>query len=222
MLKSPTLSEAVKLNVVVYSTFQPSTAPAEFYQAADPRHGELAALITRIASGDQGAVADLYERTKKQLYGLVLRILRNTAAAEEVLMDVYLQVWRQASHYDARRGRPFTWLATIARSRALDRLRAGRHEEQWPEEIDTVDVAALPSDVEEAVVANERRRIVAAALDTLSLQEREVIELAYFSGLTQREMATQLGQPLGTVKTRVRRALTKLRDTLRPSMELLQ
>jgi RNA polymerase sigma-70 factor (ECF subfamily) len=222
MLKSPTLSEAVKLNVVVYSTVQHSTASAEFYPAAHPRHSELAALITRIASGDQGALGDLYERTKKQVYGLALRILRNAATAEEVLTDVYLQVWRQASHYDARRGRPFTWLATIARSRALDRLRSGKPEEQWPEEIEAADVVAHSSGIEEAVAANERRRIVIAALEALSTKEREVIELAYFSGLTQREMATQLGQPLGTVKTRVRRALTKLRETLRPSMELLR
>ena len=222
MLKSPTLSEAVKLNVVVYSTLRHSTASAELYPAAHPHHGELAALITRIASGDQGAVAALYERTKKQLYGLVLRILRNPATAEEVLMDVYLQVWRQASHYDAQRGRPFTWLATIARSRALDRLRAVKPEDQWPDEIETVDVTAHPSDMEEAVMANERRQIVSAALDTFSPREREVIELAYFSGLTQREMASQLDQPLGTIKTRVRRALTKLRETLRPSMELLR
>jgi RNA polymerase sigma-70 factor (ECF subfamily) len=207
--------------MVVYSTSQNSTASAELSPPAQPRHSGLEALITLIASGDQDALAALYDQTKKQVYGLVLRILRNEATAEEVLMDVYLQVWRQAGHYDAAKGRPFTWLAMMARSRAIDRLRSGKPEEQWPEEIETAHVIAHPSGMEEAVAANERRQIVIAALDTLSPQEREVIELAYFSGLTQSEMASQLGQPIGTIKTRVRRGLMKLRETLGPSMELL-
>lgn len=174
-------------------------------------------LIGRIAAGDQSALTALYDGTKRLVYGLVLRIVGNTATAEEVLLDVYSQVWRQASSYDRRRGAPLAWMMTIARTRAIDRLRSGRQEHQRKEQLEAAGNApAATGDPEEASVIAERRRIVRSALESLAAEQREVIELAYYSGLSHSEIAARLGQPLGTVKTRTRLGMMKLREKLHP------
>jgi RNA polymerase sigma-70 factor (ECF subfamily) len=174
-------------------------------------------LIKGIAEGDQSAMATLYDSTSKLVFGLVLRILQDRETAEEVLLDVYTQVWRQATSYDAQRGTPLAWLMTIARSRALDRLRSGWQERQRKEPLDAVSEARdLASNPEEMTVSAERQRLVRQALGMLSPEQREVIELAYYSGLSHSEIAAQLGQPLGTVKTRTRLGLMKLREALKP------
>jgi RNA polymerase sigma-70 factor (ECF subfamily) len=132
---------------------------------------------------------------------------------------VYTQVWRQASNYDVNRGAPLAWLLTIARSRSIDRLRSGRHD-QNKEPLDNIsNLSGAGISPEEATVHSERQQIVRSALDTLSPEQREVIELAYYSGMSHSEIALKLGQPLGTVKTRTRLAMMKLRDMLRPVME---
>jgi RNA polymerase sigma-70 factor (ECF subfamily) len=173
-------------------------------------------LIRKMAEGDQSALATLYDSTSRLVFGLVLRILADRSTAEEVLLDVFTQAWRQAGLYDARRGRPLAWLMTIARSRAIDRLRSGRLEQQSREPLESAGQLASPTDdPEEASLASERQRLVREALATLSLEQREVIELAYYSGLSHSEIALKLGQPLGTVKTRTRLGMMKLRDALR-------
>jgi RNA polymerase sigma-70 factor (ECF subfamily) len=181
------------------------------------RDQELIALVGRVATGDQSALATLYDTTNRLIYGLILRVLSEAGAAEEVLLDVYTQVWRQAASYDTQRGSPLAWLTTIARSRAIDRLRSGWQTQQRQESLDVIsDRETNAASPEEATVMSERQRLVRQALAQLSPEQREVIELAYYSGLSHSEIAARLGQPLGTVKTRTRLGMMKLRDALAP------
>lgn len=184
------------------------------------RDQDWVALIKRVAEGDQYALNQLYDSTNRLVFGLVLRILNDRSTAEEVLLDVYTQVWRQAALYDRSRGAPLAWMITIARSRAIDRLRSGRLEQQTKESIDAVgELRATSISPEESTFSSERRQLIHTALDALSPEQREVIELAYYSGLSHTEIATKLNQPLGTVKTRTRLGMMKLRESLRPLME---
>lgn len=175
--------------------------------------------IASVAAGDQAALARFYDATADLVHGLVLRIVRDPGAAEEVTLDVYQQVWRRAASYDAERGRPSTWLLTIARSRAIDRLRATARErgrealQDHPGLVDPAEDPGLGAEGE------ERRRHVLAALATLPPDQRRAIELAFFEGLTHVEVAERLGEPLGTVKTRIRTGMIRLRDALRPLAE---
>ncbi|HEY6327933.1 MAG TPA: sigma-70 family RNA polymerase sigma factor [Blastocatellia bacterium] len=183
---------------------------------------EWRGLITRVAEGDQQALATLYDKTSRLVFGLVLRILSDSSAAEEVTLDVYTQVWRQASSYSASRGTPMAWLLTIARSRAIDRFRSGRQEQQRKESLDVAtEQAAAGDSPERASALSEQRTIVRSALNELSAEQREVIELAYYQGLSHSEIAAQLGQPLGTVKTRTRLGMIKLRELLGPAVGAL-
>ena len=177
---------------------------------------ELVTLIKGVVDQDQHAMARLYDATSRVVYGLVLRIVGDASAAEEVLLDVYMQVWRQASRYSEDRGSPMAWLTTIARSRALDRLRAGSQDRQRSQPLELVGHQATSVGADDAVMASELQKFIHRALDTLSPEQREVIELAYYRGLSHREIALELGQPLGTVKTRTRLGMIKLREMLKP------
>ncbi|MFL6274958.1 MAG: sigma-70 family RNA polymerase sigma factor [Blastocatellia bacterium] len=184
---------------------------------AGHRNQDLVALIRRVAGGEQSALTTLYDATNRLVFGLIIRVVGDRASAEEVLLDVYTQVWRQAAAYDTSRGVPLAWIMTIARSRAIDRLRAGRQDQQRKEPLDAIgEVSASGISPEEASLYSERQRLVRNALQTLSPEQREVIELAYYSGLSHSEIALKLSQPLGTVKTRTRLGMIKLRDMLRP------
>jgi RNA polymerase sigma-70 factor (ECF subfamily) len=181
------------------------------------RNQDLVALIGRVAAGEQSALTAIYDATNRLVFGLILRIVVDRATAEEVLLDVYTQVWRQAASYDVSRGVPLAWVMTIARSRAIDRVRAGRSDQQRKEPLEAIgEVSDAGVSPEEASVYSERQRLVRSALATLVPEQREVIELAYYSGLSHSEIALKLGQPLGTVKTRTRLGMMKLRDMLRP------
>jgi RNA polymerase sigma-70 factor (ECF subfamily) len=162
-------------------------------------------------------LAFLYDASSRLVYGLALRILGDAGAAEEVTLDVYLQVWRQADRFDATRGRVSTWLMTMARSRAIDKLRAKPRELSESETLEAV--AEAPSEIpgpEQSAGLAQQQAQVRKALDTLSEEQRHVIELAFFSGLSQSEIALKLNEPLGTIKTRIRSGMLKLRDLLRP------
>ncbi|HXG67855.1 MAG TPA: sigma-70 family RNA polymerase sigma factor [Blastocatellia bacterium] len=173
-------------------------------------------LIQKIADGDQSALSALYDATSRLVFGLILRIVGDRSTAEEVLLDVYTQVWRQAAQYDTKRGAPLSWLMTIARSRAIDRFRSGR-QDQLKDPLETAgEVRANSMNPEEATASSERQELVREALNSLSPEQREVIELAYYSGLSHSEIALKLNQPLGTVKTRTRLAMIKLREMLKP------
>lgn len=183
------------------------------------REQELISLVQRIAKSDQSALATLYDTTNRLAYGLILRVLGDASTAEEVLLDVYTQVWRQAANYDTGRGSPLAWITTIARTRAIDRLRSGWQDRQRKEPLDLLnDRETTAANPEQASVNSERQRFVRSALTSLSPEQREVIELAYYGGLSHSEIAAKLNQPLGTVKTRTRLGMIKLREALAPML----
>ena len=188
-------------------------------RAIKTRDDDWAALIKRVADGDQSALTALYDSTSRLVFGLILRVVGDRATAEEVVLDVYTQVWRQAANYDTGRGAPLAWIMTIARTRGIDRLRSSKHDLR-KEPLDSIGEArSTNASPEENTVLSERRNLVRSALDLLSAEQREVIELAYYAGLSHSEIALKLNQPLGTVKTRTRLGMMKLRDTLRPMLE---
>ena len=167
-------------------------------------------LIGRMARGDRSGLEGLYDRYGQLLFNLVVRVVRNRSDAEEVLQEVFLQAWRSAPRYDPSRGSPEAWLIMMARSRAIDATRAARR-------ISEPHALASPEDFTEPVadVAGEveARALVTTALGELTAAQREVLELAFYDGLSQSEIATRTGAPLGTVKTRTRMALERLRQT---------
>ena len=184
-------------------------------------HGELArnvawhGYLRRISDGDQSAIAALYDESKSMVYGLACRVLRVPSDAEEVTLDVYLQVWRTALSYDPRRGSVVAWLLTIARSRAIDRLRATAGTTSLSDPLnDRREPVAPDLDPEMASLARSERVRIRSALMALSPDQRRAIELAFFRGLTHRELAVHFGVPLGTIKTRIRTGMSKLRDLL--------
>jgi RNA polymerase sigma-70 factor (ECF subfamily) len=193
--------------------------PPDHISEIEARSQEWAALIGRVAEGDQDALTTLYDATNRFIYGLLLRILGNTATAEEVLLDVYVQLWKQAARYDRQRGNPRAWLVTMARSRAIDRMRAEGQAAQRGAQLEEATTIAATHDAEWMVTHGEMQQLVCTALENLSPEQREVIELAFYSGMTHSEIATRLNQPIGTVKTRVRRGMIKLRELLGPVLE---
>lgn len=177
-------------------------------------------LLAAIARRDEQALAALYDRYKVILFSLILRILHSRPEAEDVLQEAFLQVWQKAKSYDESRGRPFTWLVTIARSRAIDRLRMLGARDRL-----AIGAASEASeDTGDAVtdaILSERGKIVREALAELPEDQRQVLLLAYFDGFTQSEIARRIGSPLGTVKTRMRSGMKKLREMLGDSVKLM-
>lgn len=170
-------------------------------------------VIKAIAARDEAALALLYDRYRVVVFGLLMRILNNREEAEDVLQEVFLQVWRKADDFDETRGRPFTWLVTLARSRGIDRLRSLATRERITE-AGAKEVSEEVSDAASDTFKSEQRGLVNSALAQLPEEQKRPLMLAYFEGLTQSEIATNLGAPLGTVKTRMRSGLTKLRELL--------
>jgi RNA polymerase sigma-70 factor (ECF subfamily) len=173
---------------------------------------EHARLLARAALGDEVAFAAFYDATASRTYGLVLRLVRNHAVAEEVTQEVYLQVWRTASRFDETRGNAMPWLLTVAHRRAVDRIRAtearSRLDTAYQQSNRTID-HDVTSD---GALASLQASRVRAALESLSRHQREALELAYFGGRTHTEVAAVLGIPLGTAKTRIRDGLRRLRS----------
>jgi RNA polymerase sigma-70 factor (ECF subfamily) len=170
-------------------------------------------VLRAIAGGDEQSLSTLYTRYKLILFSLILRIVHSQPEAEDVLQEVFLQVWRKASDFDEARGRPFTWLVTLARSRAIDRLRALDSRDRTATEA-ARDVPDSISDASDDAVKSEQAGIVRGALVQLPEEQRRILVLAYFEGLTQSEIAERLTTPLGTVKTRMRSGMIKLRELL--------
>jgi RNA polymerase sigma-70 factor (ECF subfamily) len=170
-------------------------------------------LLKAIAARDEAALAELYDRYDRILFGLLMRILNNREEAEDVLQEVFLQVWRKAADFDESRGRPFTWLVTLARSRGIDRLRTLASRERVAE-AGAREVTEEISDAATDAFKSEQRGLVSNALATLPDEQKRPIMLAYFDGLTQSEIARHLGAPLGTVKTRMRMGMIRLRELL--------
>jgi RNA polymerase sigma-70 factor (ECF subfamily) len=173
-------------------------------------------LLERIAQKDQQALAELYDRFAKVLFSVLLRLLRNEARAQEVLQDVFVQIWERASSYDARLGKPLTWAVILARNKAIDQLRSMQREGKVIDLLKGfVEESALPPEtVHQEVATHELAETMKRALRELPAEQRCAIELAFFQGLTQSEIANELRQPLGTVKARIRRGMLHLRSSL--------
>lgn len=193
-------------------------APGRPAAAAEPG-AKLATLLARVALGDQRAFADLYRQASAHLYAVAVRIVRNGPVAEEVLQEAFVSVWHHAGTYDAAKSQPITWLTSIVRNRCLDQLRR--------REVDTVSVPAgdedgapawdPPSDGPtpvELLLAGADARALRNCVDALEAGPRQAIALAFFQGLSHAELARQLSEPLGTVKSWVRRGLERLRRCL--------
>jgi RNA polymerase sigma-70 factor (ECF subfamily) len=179
---------------------------------ASLQHAYDAALIQRMMAGDESALSLIYDRYSAMLFGMLIRILQDRGAAEEVLQDCFLQLWRNAAHFDTSRGSLPAWLMVIARNRGISRLR-GRRDREVLEEDDGgyANTFASTQNVEDDAARAELARSLTVALAKLPSEQRQALELAYFEGMTQSEIAARTGCPLGTVKTRVRTAMQSLK-----------
>jgi RNA polymerase sigma-70 factor (ECF subfamily) len=172
---------------------------------------ELVSLVKRMARGDRDAFGSLYDRLSSLVFTMAMRIMQERSAAEDLLQEVFLQVWRDASSYSPDRGSPEAWIITVTRSRGIDKLRSMRRRERGF--VSMEDPAGREyAKVESSAATSDARIMMKSALAQLSETQRRVLELAYFDGLTQSEIAERLKEPLGTVKTRIRAALTRLRE----------
>jgi RNA polymerase sigma-70 factor, ECF subfamily len=167
------------------------------------------ALVTAIRSGDQGAMAALYDRYSSIVYSVALRVLQDTGAAEDVLQEIFMQLWRNPGAFDANRGNMVAWLAVISRHRAIDALRRRRPENNIEDLVVSVE-PDLASDADRTRTMDKVR----GALQTMPQTQRSALEMAYFEGLTHTEIADKTGEPLGTIKTRIRAGLLSLRKVL--------
>jgi RNA polymerase sigma-70 factor (ECF subfamily) len=172
------------------------------------------ALLTRVSARDPRAIAELYDRHGRLLYGLVSRILGQRGEAEEVLQEVFMAAWTRTETYNPELGSPVAWLVRIARNRAVDRLRANAVRLRAAESAAAEPAAAGSPETDAS--AGEQRRAIARALDTLPPEQRQLIEQAFYLGLTHSELAERHGLPLGTVKTRIRTGMATLRQQLAP------
>jgi RNA polymerase sigma-70 factor, ECF subfamily len=183
-----------------------------------PEPSADALLLRRMVAGDEQALGALYDRWSALVHSVILRIVGDPDDAEELVEETFWQAWRQAGRYDASRGGISGWLVVMARSRALDRVRLrGWQRAAASDGVDADEAAEGWVEVRgplDAAEMDETRRIVRAALDRLPPEQRETVEMAYFRGMSQTEIAAATGQPLGTVKTRARLALQKLREAL--------
>ena len=173
-----------------------------------------AELVKRLQKRDPQALAELYDRYGRLAFSLILRIVRNGATAEDLVQETFLRVWNRAQGFDAEKGALGPWLLAVARYRAIDYLRSAAGRDRNALELEDADHPSLFTNMEAGILEADNLRAIKAAVGRLSPNQRQVIELAYFEGLTQTEMAERMGQPLGTVKTWARTALKNLRDEL--------
>ena len=171
-------------------------------------------IVERMAAGDGDALRELYDVHARAVYSLAVRILRSQSDAEDIVQEVFVQAWRNATRYDATRGTVAGWLLMQARSRAIDRLRARRARPEQTDDAQRPEPADAAAGPDIQIVRGEQAQRVRDALGQLPLLQRTAVELAYYEGLTHAEIAVQLEQPLGTVKTRIRQGLLKLRQAL--------
>jgi RNA polymerase sigma-70 factor (ECF subfamily) len=175
-----------------------------------------AQLLGRIAAGDLQAMSDFYDQTVTPLFSVALRILGDSGEAEEVIQDVFVQVWEKARTFDSQIGSAFHWALSVARHRAIDRLRSRQRRARLADELlETGAADPAPSDAPDAdALGGEEAAAVRTALRNLPQEQRQAIEMAFFGGLTHLEIAQTLNEPLGTIKARIRRGLLKLRESL--------
>lgn len=198
--------------MVVMSALSPGNpTPGE---SAAPRQPDLSELLRASARGDERAFAELYDATSRRLYGLVVRVVRDPAQAEEVAQEAFLEIWRTSARFDPARGSAMSWMMTIAHRKAVDRVRSAEAASRRDQTYDaTTQERAYDITAEEVERSLEGQR-VRNALESLTETQRGAVQLAYFGGYTHNEVAALLGIPLGTAKTRIRDGLIRLRDTL--------
>ena len=211
MRTSPELDEAPTQN-------QPGTLGEVLYvgtRRAAESEKEWLRLVRSSATGNQLALHALYERAQRPVFTLIMRITSNRETAEELTLDVFHDVWRRAASYDPANGTVLGWIMNQARSRAIDRLRFDNRRKRTQPDADNDELAVPPApDAQDVVALRQQSAALRSALAVLTVDERKAIEAAFFSGLTYAEVATQLGEPLGTVKTRIRSGLHKLRAAI--------
>ena len=178
-------------------------------------------LLARVAQRERAAFEQLYDRYKNILYATAMKFLKEDADAQDVVQDVFIQIWDKAKLYDPAKGKPLTWALTLTRNRSIDRIRAIQRRTRLRDDFGketVVDESAGMREALSGVDAGEKNQILREAVGRLSPEQRKVIELAFFRGFTQSEIADRLGEPLGTVKARARRGLMKLKELLGPQL----
>jgi len=195
--------------------FMSDSGPTE---QPDERHAVDSLLLKRVAAGDRAAFSELYDRFSKPLYSTAVRILTDTAEAQDVVHDAFVALWDKASTYEASRGTAFSWALTLTRNRAIDRLRSRRRraellENSAPSDLGLDENSSGPS-ADESADTSDQAAAVRAAVESLPSDQQSALKLAFFGGLTQEEIAARLSTPLGTIKARIRRGLLKLRERL--------
>ncbi len=176
-------------------------------------------MLQRVAQGDRESFAALYDRFSGVLFATAYRVLNNQHAAEDTLQEVFIQIWEKAAFYDPARGMPLTWAVTLTRHKAIDRLRSTQRRSRLQDDVQREsETAAQFSELSSSdfAAAGDTSVLVRAAIQKLPEEQREAIELAFFSFLTQTEIAVRLNEPLGTIKARIRRGMLKLRNALNP------
>jgi RNA polymerase sigma-70 factor (ECF subfamily) len=171
-------------------------------------------LVARMQQRDPRALAEIYDRYGRVAYSLILRVVRDSGIAEDLVQETFLRVWNRIHGFDRQKGSIGPWLLAVARNRAIDYLRSAGGRERNAVEYEETGHPSLYCDMEKDILSSDKARVVKSAIQKLSANQRQVIELAYFEGLSQTQMAERMGQPLGTVKTWVRTALKNLRDEL--------
>ncbi len=174
-------------------------------------------LLQRVGQGDRGSFEELYDRLSGVLFSTAYRVLNNPLAAEDVLQDVFIQIWEKAPLYNPTLGKPLTWAVTLTRNKAIDRLRSTQRRDRLQDNMQRESEIYEQFDDRssfDAVASLETRQLVRKAIEKLSQDQRQVIELAFFSSMTQTEIAELLNEPLGTIKARIRRGMLKLRDMI--------
>ncbi|GAA3743966.1 RNA polymerase sigma-70 factor (ECF subfamily) [Spinactinospora alkalitolerans] len=189
----------------------PGPGPAE---AAVSKGPDLAELLQQVARGDERAFEDVYDRIAPSVYGLIRRVLRDPAQSEEVAQEVLVEVWRSACRYDAGRGSALAWIMTLTHRRAVDRVRSEQSASDRATRVAAAEVTTPYDEVEEEVTGRLERERVRRCLDSLTDIQKQSVKLAYYGGYTYRDVARLLSVPLGTIKTRMRDGLIRLRDCL--------
>ena len=192
----------------------PSIAPPPGPRPGGGVDSELSGLLVLSSRGDQAAFAELYDRTSARVFGLARRVVRDPAQAEEVTQEAFLDVWQQSARYDSTRGGVLAWILTITHRRAVDRVRSAESSRQRDTRFATLGEGTEFDEVVEAVTSSLDTARVRKALATLTDVQREALTLAYYGGYTYKEVSELLDVPLGTIKTRMRDGLIRLRDTL--------
>lgn len=196
-----------------------NSVPPASSPAGARNDGEDAELIERVARGDRTAFGALYDRYSRPLYSIALRVLNDAREAEDIVHDVFVALWNKAGGFAAERGTAFGWCVALTRNRAIDRVRARRRRgelltQSLPADLGHDENRNGNTDSSDALWQKEKAAIVRQALESLPAEQRTALQLAYFGGLTQQEIAEQLSEPLGTVKARIRRGLFRLRELL--------